>query len=87
MREATSGSPSAGHEGLGSSWYREEQYQGALVSWMPLVPDGRRRMGVLVGAKRVRSGDPRSVRTVLEVLELGTGCIRRVETWQAFPVQ
>ena len=57
------------------------------MSWTPLVPDGRRRMGVLVGAKRVRSGDPRSIRTVLEVLELGTGSIQSVETWQAFPVQ
>lgn len=87
MQEATSGSPSAGHDSLGPSWYREQQYQGALVSWTPLVPDGRRRMGVLVGAKRVRSGDPRSIRTVLEVLELGTGSIQSVETWQAFPVQ
>lgn len=44
-------------------------------------------MGVLVGARRVRSGDPRSIRTVLEVLEFGSGTIQTVETWQAFPVQ
>jgi hypothetical protein len=72
---------------LSPSWYRDEQYQGALVSWNSLIPDGRSRMGVLVGARRVRSGDPRSIRTVLEVLEFGSGTIQTVETWQAFPVQ
>lgn len=72
---------------LSPSWYRDEQYQGALVSWHALIPDGRTRVGVLVGARRVRSGDPRSIRTVLEVLECGSGTIQTVETWQVFPMQ
>lgn len=67
-------------------WYRDEQCQGALVSWMPIVPDGRERRGILLGAKRIRSGDPRSIRTALEVMELGTGTIHTVETWQARPI-
>jgi hypothetical protein len=75
------------HSQMSPSWYRDEQYQGALVSWQPLIPDGGKRFGVLVGARRVRSGDPRSIRTVLEVLECGTSSIRTVETWQVFPVQ
>jgi len=66
-------------------WYRMKQYQGALVSWNALIPDGVRRQGILLRATRVRSGDPRSIRTVLEVLPFGSSAPERIETWQAQP--
>lgn len=72
---------------LSPSWYREKQYQGALVSWQQLIPDGRTRVGLLLGARRIRSGDPRSIRTVLEVLDSGSGTVQTVETWQVSPIQ
>lgn len=85
MPKRSLGPPRVGDHVTSNStpWYRDEQCQGALVSWTPIAPDGTEHRGILLGAKRIRSGDPRSIRTALEVMELGTGTIYTVETWQA----
>ena len=66
-------------------WFREQQWQGCLVSWMRNQGEGR---GILLGVCEVRRpGSPETtVYSQLEILDADSGRVILVDTWRARPL-